>query len=303
MNAKILANYDYESPGVRANLHRLLNQGALGGTGKLVILPVDQGFEHGPDASFYSNPEAYDPCYHAELALEAGLSAFASSLGMIECVAHKYAGMLPLILKLNHNNSLSRVPASAPSQSMAASVEAALRLGCIGVGFTIYPGSDDLDLMIDDLRGVIEEARSVGLIAVVWSYPRGGDLSKDDETALDVISYSAHIAASLGAHIVKVKLPSAHVKDGALRAKYSADFDLNDTASRVRLIKRSCFAGKRLVVFSGGQKKSEDSLLSEVTAIRDGGGDGSIIGRNAFQRPRGEALKLLGEVVQRYRAS
>ncbi len=135
---KILDWYEGDPPGVKANLARILMTGKLGGTGKLVILPVDQGFEHGPARSFASNPPAYDPHYHYQLALEAGLNAYAAPLGMIAAGSDSFAGAIPTILKCNSSNSL----ATSKDQAVTAGVKDALRLGCAAVGFTIYPGSE-----------------------------------------------------------------------------------------------------------------------------------------------------------------
>lgn len=298
----IIGNYESDSPGTKANLARILMQGRLAGTGKLVILPVDQGFEHGPARSFAPNPAAYDPHYHFQLAIDAGLSAYAAPLGMIEAGADSYAGALPLILKMNSANSLSR-NREAATQAITASVDDALRLGCSAIGFTIYPGSDSAYEMMEDLRELTAEAKSKGLAVVVWSYPRGGDLSKEGETAMDVAAYAAHMAALLGAHIIKVKLPTAHLEQPEARKTYEKHkIDTASLAARVRHVMQAAFAGRRLVVFSGGAAKEDVAgLFEEIRAIRDGGGTGSIIGRNTFQRPREEALKLLDTAIRIFR--
>ncbi len=298
---KILEAYGADSPGVKANLRRMLMAGRLGGTGKMVILPVDQGFEHGPARSFAPNPEAYDPAYHPQLALEAGLNAYAAPLGMLEAVADKYAGQLPLILKLNSSNSL--LPKAAPKdQAITGSAQDALRLGCSAVGLTVYPGSGSSLEMFEEAAAIIAEAKAYGLATVVWSYPRGEDLGKDGETAFDVTAYAAHIAALLGAHVIKVKLPTDHLEQGDAKKVYQAQkVAAGSQAERVAHVVQSCFAGKRLVVFSGGAAKGADSIFADARAIRDGGGNGSIIGRNVFQRPRAEALEMLNELVAIYR--
>jgi len=294
---KILANYESDNPGTKGNLARILMHGRLGGTGKLVILPVDQGFEHGPARSFAPNPDAYDPHYHWRLAIDAGLSAFASPLGMIEAGADSFAGAIPTILKLNSANS----HAVAKDQAVTASVEDALRLGCAAIGFTIYPGSDHQFEMIEELRELALEAKAHGLAVVVWSYPRGGNLSKEGETALDVTAYAAHMAALLGAHIIKVKPPAAHIEQSEAATVYAAqNIDGASLAARISHIVQSCFAGRRIVVFSGGAAKGLDGLYGEVRAVRDGGGSGSIIGRNTFQRPRDEALAMLDTIIKIY---
>ncbi len=297
---KILSAYEGDNPGTKTNLARILMNGKLGGTGKLVILPVDQGFEHGPARSFAPNPPAYDPAYHAQLALDAGLNAYATPLGMIETIADTYAPQIPLILKLNSANSLDRDKEGA-DQAITGSVEDAVRLGCAAVGLTIYPGSDAAYDMMEEAREVISEAKSLGLAAVVWSYPRGGALSKDGETALDVVAYGAHMAALLGAHIVKVKLPTDHIEQEDARKAYdAAGIDRSTTAKRVEHVIQASFAGKRIVVFSGGTTKEEASVYDDARAIRDGGGNGSIIGRNTFQRPRDQAIEMLSSIINIY---
>jgi len=296
----ILARYESDNPGVKANLARFLTHGRLAGTGKLVILPVDQGFEHGPARSFAANPPAYDPQYHWKLAIDAGLSAFAAPLGMIEAGAHTFAGQIPTILKVNSANSLD-TDKKNPSQAVTGSVDDALRLGCNAIGYTIYPGSGAAYDMLETLRELIEEAKEVGLPTVVWSYPRGGALSKEGETAFDVDAYAAHIACLMGAHIVKVKLPTDHLEQAEAKKIYESEGVPRGTlAERVAHVVKACFDGRRLVVFSGGGKKGDEGLFEDARAIRDGGGTGSIIGRNSFQRPREEAIDLLGRIVDIY---
>ncbi len=294
---RILANYDSDTPGTRANLARILMQGKLGGTGKLVILPVDQGFEHGPARSFAPNPAAYDPLYHFELALEAGLNAYAAPLGMIEAGASTYAGAIPTILKLNSSNSL----ATTKDQAVTGSVADALRLGCSAIGFTIYPGSEYAFDQMEELRELAEEAKSVGLAVVVWSYPRGPALDKAAETAVDICAYAAHMAALLGAHIIKVKPPTAHIGLDAAKKTYETQhIDVSTMAARVRHVVQACFAGKRIVVFSGGESAELDNLYETIHGLRDGGANGSIIGRNTFQRPKEEALAMLAHIIDIY---
>lgn len=294
----ILSFYEGETPGVKSKLCQILMHGKLSGTGKMIILPVDQGFEHGPARSFAANEEAYDPHYHYSLAIEAGLNAYAAPLGMLEAGADSFAGAIPTILKINSSNAL--VSKQVPSyQAITASISDALRLGCVAIGFTIYPGSEMSLDMISEMSEVIAEAKSYGLAVVIWSYPRGGDLSKEGETALDVCAYAAHIACLMGAHIVKVKLPSAHIEQAEAKKAY-AQVDFNKLSQRVAHVKQACFAGRRLVVFSGGASKSLDEIYQEAEAINVGGGNGSIIGRNSFQRPRAEALAMLDQLISIY---
>ena len=293
---EILSWYSSENPGVKTNLARLMNHGRLAGTGKFVILPVDQGFEHGPARSFAPNPAGYDPRYHVELAIEAGCNAYAAPLGFIEHVAADYAGDIPLILKLNNSDSLSK--GIEPCSAITGSVEDALRLGCTAIGYTIYPGSGDRNIQYEALRELILEAKAVGLPTVVWSYPRGSGLSKDGETAVDVAGYAAQIAAQLGAHIIKIKPPKKHLEVKEAAAAFEkAGIPIETLADRVREVIRSAFHGRRIVIFSGGEAKGTEEVLAEVTEIASGGGFGSILGRNAFQRPRAEAIELLHAVM------
>ena len=297
----ILSNYESDNPGVKSNLARILMSGKLAGTGKLIILPVDQGFEHGPARSFAKNEVGYDPHYHFKLAINAGLSAFAAPLGMLEAGADTFAGQIPLIMKVNSSNSLSREKYS-PSQAITGSVNEAIRLGCSAIGFTIYPGSDAALDMISDIKNMALEAKSAGLAVVVWSYPRGGDISKEGETAIDIVAYAAHMAALVGAHIIKVKPPTSHIElEEAKKVYISEKIEIDTLSNRIKHVVQSCFQGRRLVVFSGGNSKDKASFLKEIRGLYAGGATGSIIGRNSFQRPYNEALSLLNEVTDIYR--
>jgi class I fructose-bisphosphate aldolase len=293
---EILSWYGSDNPGVKANLARLMNTGKLAGTGKFVILPVDQGFEHGPARSFAPNPAGYDPRYHVELAIEAGCNAYAAPLGFLEAVAGDYAGDLPLILKLNNSDSLAKV--GEPISAVTGSVEDALRLGCAAIGYTIYPGSGERNSQFEALSSLILEAKAVGLPTVVWAYPRGAGVSKEGETALDVVAYAAQMAAQLGAHIIKVKPPKNLVEQPEARKVYEKYAIPSATlAERIQHVVQAAFNGRRIVIFSGGEAKGTEEVLAEVRQIAAGGGFGSIMGRNAFQRPRAEALELLRAVM------
>ena len=295
---EILDWYKGENPGVLANLARMLNHGRLGSSGRMVILPVDQGFEHGPARSFAPNPEGYDPHYHFELAIEAGCNAYAAPLGFIEAGAAHFAGQVPLILKVNNSDSLSK---GEPCSAVTASVQDALRLGCSAIGFTIYPGSEERNVMLEELRELTAEAKSVGLAVVVWSYPRGSSISKDGETAIDVVAYAAQIAAQVGAHVIKVKPPTAFIEQDAARKVYDKEkIAISTLPDRVRHVVQSAFNGRRIVIFSGGPAKGTAEVLDEIRAIRDGGGFGSIIGRNSFQRSKADGVKLLQSVMDIY---
>jgi fructose-bisphosphate aldolase, class I len=299
---EILSWYASENPGTKANLYRMLTAGRLGGTGKMVMLPVDQGFEHGPARSFAPNPAGYDPRYHFQLALDAGCSAYAAPLGFIEAGAADYAGQIPLILKVNNSDSLYSGPDPCPA--VTASVEDALRLGCSAIGYTIYPGSAERNTMYQELRELALEAKASGLVVVVWSYPRGSGLSKAGETAIDVSAYAAQIAAQLGAHIIKVKPPSDHIEQEAARKAFEkAHIPTATLADRVRHVVQSAFDGRRIVIFSGGETTTTEAVLETNRQVAAGGGFGAIMGRNSFQRPHDEAVKLLQDVMDIFAAA
>ena len=297
---EIISWYDHENEGTKENIERLLNTGYLAGTGKLVILPVDQGFEHGPSKSFVPNPDAFDPDYHFNFAIEAGCNAYAAPLGFIEHGAKKYSKQLPLILKLNNSDSLY---SGDPVQVMTSTVDDAVRLGCAAVGFSIYPGSNSSPKMYSELRQITIEAKSKGLAVVVWSYPRGGNLNKEDEAAFDVVSYAAHIAAKMGANIIKIKPPTSHVsKKDILNILTSHNVKLENLSDRISHCIQSSFNGKRIVIFSGGAAKEKKEILSEIREIAKGGGFGSIVGRNSFQRPFDEGVSLMREIMDIYKS-
>jgi fructose-bisphosphate aldolase, class I len=297
---EILSWYDSENPGTRTNLARIMNHGRLAGTGRFVILPVDQGFEHGPARSFAVNPGGYDPTYHFRLAIEAGCNAYAAPLGFLEAGAAEFAGDIPLILKMNNHDVLN--DEKDPLSAVTASVKDAVRLGCVAAGFTIYPGSANAQAMYQQCREMIAECKSYGLAAVVWSYPRGLSISKQGETGIDVVAYAAQIAAQLGAHIIKVKPPTQHIEQAEAKKAYEkAAVPISTLADRIRHVVQSAFASRRIVIFSGGAtNENDEALFDEYRAIRDGGGFGSIIGRNSFQRAKPRALEFLATVMKIY---
>ncbi len=299
---QILSWYPSDNPGTLTNLYRLLNSGTLAGSGKLVILPVDQGFEHGPVRSFGPNAAGNDPEYHAQLAIDSGCNAYAAPLGALEAVAGKIAGQIPLILKLNNSDTLAKI--DQPCSALTGSVEDALRLGCVGIGYTIYPGSGQRNQMYEDLRELTAESKRKGLAVIVWSYPRGAGLSKAGETGVDVACYAAHIAAQLGAHVIKVKPPTEHIEfedSKKVYAKYPVK--LENLADRTKHVIDNTFGGKRVVIFSGGEAKSTEAVLEDVRQMAKGGSFGSIMGRNAFQRPRAEGLALLNDVIKIFKSA
>ena len=297
---EVLSWYDGDNAGTRTNLARIMNHGRLAGTGRFVILPVDQGFEHGPARSFAMNPAGYDPTYHFRLAIEAGCNAYAAPLGFLEAGAAEFAGDIPLILKMNNHDVLN--DEKDPLSSVTGSVKDAVRLGCVAAGFTIYPGSAKAQTMYEQCREMVAECKAYGLASVVWSYPRGSSISKAGETGIDVVAYAAQIAAQLGAHIIKVKPPTSHIEQAEAKKAYEkAAVPISTLAERIRHVVQSAFSGRRIVIFSGGAtNESEDALYDEYRAIRDGGGFGSIIGRNSFQRAKPRALEFLSTVMKIY---
>ena len=220
-----------------------------------MILPVDQGFEHGPARSFAPNPAGYDPRYHVELAIESGCNAYAAPLGFIEAGATDFAGDIPLILKLNNHDVLH--DEKDPRSSLTGSVRDAQRLGCVAIGFTIYPGSSRVQEMYEQIRELALEAKQTGLAVVVWSYPRGSSLSKEGETAIDVVADAADIAAELGAHVVKT---------------YYCD--------KFEELIESCPIP---VIVAGGKKTPEMEALELTHNSVKGGAVGVDMGRNIFQ--------------------
>jgi class I fructose-bisphosphate aldolase len=297
---QILSWYGTDNTGVKTNLARIMNHGALAGTGKFVILPVDQGFEHGPARSFAPNPAGYDPDYHFQLAIDAGCNAYAAPLGSLELSSDRFVGQVPTILKLNNSDTLAKMP--DPCSAVTASVKDAVRLGCSAIGYTIYPGSGLRNVMYEELRELVREAKDVGLPTIVWAYPRGTGMSKDGETAIDVVAYAAQISCQLGAHIVKVKPPTEFLEQPEAKKVYEKyAIPIKTMADRVKHVVQSAMNGRRIVIFSGGEAKETDALLEQVHGLADGGAFGTIMGRNAFQRPRAEALKLLSTVMDIFR--
>jgi class I fructose-bisphosphate aldolase len=297
---EILSWYPADNPGTVSNIARLLMTGRLAGTGKLVILPVDQGFEHGPDRSLGPNPAGYDPTYHPDLAVEAGCNGYAAPLGQLEAAADRHPGILPLILKANNSDGMGGPADGYPA--VTASVDDALRLGCSAIGFTIYPGSDHRNEMYGEIRELAAEAKAVGLAVVIWSYPRGNGITDaKGETAVDVVAYAAHVAAQLGAHFVKVKPPTDVVFFDANRKVYEQqEIAIATLADRIRHVVQATFGGRRVVIFSGGAAKGRDAVLEEIRQIHQGGGFGSIVGRNSFQRERSEGVSLLNDIMDIY---
>lgn len=277
------------SPGKRTRLkHLLYGHGPGGGT--LLVLPIDQGLEHGP-ADFFANPESLDPRYQFELALEGRFSAIALHVGLAEKYYHEFAGEVPLILKLNGKTG---VPSDAQAFSpLTGTVEDAVRLGADAVGYTVYVGSPSQDRDFRQFLDVRREAERLGMPVVVWAYPRGEAISKKGgRESLYAIDYAARVALELGADIVKVNYPVASEKDAESPAPYNSLHLSSDEAFR-KVVES---AGRALVLVSGGEKVGDPELLRKVRSSMDAGATGIIFGRNLWQRPKPDALRLTREL-------
>ena len=220
--------------------------------------------------------------------------------GFLEAGASHFAGQIPLILKLNNHDVLH--DDKDPLPSVTGSVKDALRLGCVGRRLHDLSRIGPLQCRcMNSCARSLKKRRTGGLAVVVWSYPRGSAISKEGETAMDVVAYAAQIAAQLGAHVIKVKLPSAHLEQAAAKKVYeSIQVPIKTLAERVKHVVQSSFDGRRIVIFSGGAKSEDKNVFEEARAIREGGGFGSIIGRNSFQRPKAEAVKFLQTIMGIY---
>ena len=282
------------SPGKRTRLRRLLYDHGPGG-GTLLVLPIDQGLEHGP-VDFFSNPDSLDPRYQYDLAREGRFSAIALHIGLAEKYFHEYAGEVPLILKLNGKTG---IPSDAQAFSpLTGSVEDAVRLGADAVGYTVYVGSPAQDRDFDQFRRVREEAARLGMPVVVWAYPRGEAVAKrGGRDSLYAIDYAARVALELGADIVKVNYPVPSEKDAESPPPYNS---LHLAAAEAfRKVVES--AGRCLVLVSGGEKVGDAELFAKVRASMDDGATGIIFGRNMWQRPKAEALRITRDLHALFR--
>ncbi|MBL0725400.1 MAG: class I fructose-bisphosphate aldolase [Alphaproteobacteria bacterium] len=323
-------NYGAEPTKCIENLYNILLGGPVNvKKPRIIILPVDQGFEHGPHRSFEKNKKGFDPLYLYKLASYNHLSAFAAPLGMLQLLRSNLLShdnlnpndaplgfRVPLVLKINSNDYFTACDVDTdPSQAIIATVDDAVTLGCAGIGVTIYPGSKNFQHMLEKLTPIIKEAKEKGLVVIVWAYPRGSCLNRSNNemqksaapNALDVVSYAAHIACLIGAHIVKVKIPSEKktywndvmLSNELKELSHSERSDRNKFC--IREIKKSCFDGRRIVIFSGGTYvKSNNEILDSVRDVNHEDGNGSIIGRNVFQREWKEACGLTREIIELY---
>jgi fructose-bisphosphate aldolase, class I len=280
------------APGKRARLRRLLFEFGPG-HGTLMLLPIDQGIEHGP-RDFFPNPASKDPEYQFRLAAEAGYSALACQIGLAEKYYPDYAGQVPLILKVNAKTDIP--PSDRAFSSCNASVEDAVRLGADAVGYTLYVGSPRQDEDLAQLRTVRADCDRYGMPLVVWAYPRGEAIEKKGgQTSFYAIDYAARMAMEMGADVVKLNFPKFDPeKDKDQPAPYN-EMDVSPEEA-VRQIVES--AGRSLVVLSGGSKTDDETVLSHTRTIVQAGGSGVIFGRNVWQREKSQALEIIEQIKE-----
>ncbi len=278
------------APGKRTRLRRLLFEFGPG-NGTLLLLPIDQGIEHGP-RDFFPNPASKDPEYQFRLAAEAGYSAIACQIGLAEKYYPDYAGQVPLLLKVNGKTDLP--PSEEAFSTTNASVEDAVRLGADAVGYTLYVGSPRQDLDLHQLQGVREECDRYGMPLVIWAYPRGSAVAaKGGQNSFYAIDYAARMAMEMGADIVKLNLPSPDPNKDS-----PAPYDTIEVSQEeaVRQVVES--AGRSLVVLSGGSRIDDDKLLEQTRYIMESGGSGVIYGRNVWQREWSAALEVIEQIKE-----
>jgi class I fructose-bisphosphate aldolase len=280
------------APGKRARLHRLLYEFGPG-NGTLMLLPIDQGIEHGP-RDFFPNPASKDPDYQFRLAAEAGYSALACQIGMAEKYYPDYAGSVPLILKVNGKTD---IPSSAHAfSSCNASVEDGVRLGADAIGYTLYVGSPRQDEDLAQLKQVRQDCDRFGMPLVVWSYPRGEAIdAKGGATSFYAIDYAARMAMEMGADVVKVNMPVVNAdKDKDAPAPYN-EMQVSQDEAITQVVES---AGRSLIVLSGGSKVDDATVLDHVRSVMDAGGSGVIFGRNVWQREWSEALEIIAQIKE-----
>ncbi len=278
------------APGKRTRLRRLLFEFGPG-NGSLLLLPIDQGIEHGP-RDFFPNPASKDPEYQFRLAAEAGYSAIACQIGLAEKYYPDYAGQVPLLLKVNGKTDVP--PADEPLSTTNASVEDAVRLGADAVGYTLYVGSPRQDQDLHQLKGVREDCDRYGMPLVIWAYPRGSAIkAKGGQDSFYAIDYAARMAMEMGADVVKLNLPipGPH-KDSP------APYDELEVTQEEAVAQVVASAGRSLVVLSGGSKIDDEQLLQQTRYIMECGGSGVIYGRNVWQREHSEAVEIIEQIKE-----
>ena len=278
------------SPGKRTRLRRLLFEFGPG-NGTLLLLPIDQGIEHGP-RDFFPNPASKDPEYQFSLAAEAGYSAIACQIGLAEKYYPDYAGQVPLLLKVNGKTDLP--PSDEALSTTNASVEDAVRLGADAVGYTLYVGSPRQDEDLHQLKGVREDCDRYGMPLVIWAYPRGSAVkAKGGQNSLYAIDYAARLAMEMGADVVKLNLPSPDPTPDSPAPYNELQVSQEEAVQHV-----VSSAGRSLVVLSGGSKIDDDQLLSQTRFIMEAGGSGVIYGRNVWQREHSAAIEIIDQIKE-----
>ncbi|TQV81259.1 class I fructose-bisphosphate aldolase [Exilibacterium tricleocarpae] len=304
---RIMSDMD-RSPVVLRNMQSLLDHGRLGGTGYLSILPVDQGVEHSGAASFAPNPIYFDPAAIVELALEGGCNAVASTLGVLGAVARKYAHRLPFIVKLNHNEQLTYP--SMYDQTLFASVRQAFDMGAVAVGATIYFGAENSRRQIEEVSEAFSHAHELGLVTILWAYLRNSAFKTeqgDFHTAADLTGQANHLAATIGADIVKQKQAERNggytaLKFGHTHPRVYSELAPEHPIEWVRYQVANCYMGRIGLINSGGPSGSDDLHQAVRTAVinKRAGGMGLISGRKSFQKPMGEGVALLNAIQDVY---
>lgn len=278
--------------GKRARLYRLLYEHGPG-NGTMLLLPIDQGLEHGP-VDFFANPEALNPEYQARLALEGGYSGIVFHIGLAEKYMPRFAGKVPLVLKLNGKTNIP--PDDEAFSPQTATVEDAVRLGADAVGYTLYVGSPAQDQDFIQFMQIRAEAERFGMPVIVWAYPRGWAVEeKGGRDSLYAVDYAARVADELGADVVKLNVPDFESEKNQASPKPYNTLKL-DYAQAVRKVVES--AGKTMVLFSGGSKIGDEDLLEKARICMEAGATGLIFGRNMWQRPYQEGLALTAKIKE-----
>ncbi len=303
----IFINSDRSNTVLR-NLQSLYDHGRLGGTGYLSILPVDQGIEHTAGASFAPNPMYFDPENIIKLAYEGGCNAVASTLGVLALYSRKYAHRIPFVLKINHNELLTYP--NKYDQRLFADVEQAYDMGAVGIGATIYFGSQESSRQIEEISAQFKRAHELGLFTILWCYTRNNAFTtpeKDYHVAADITGQANHLGVTIGADIIKQKLPENNGGFNAIKfakthklvySQLSSDHPIDLCRYQVA----NCYMGKIGLINSGGASGSNDFQEAAITAVinKRAGGMGLISGRKAFQRPMAEGVKLLNLIQDVY---
>ncbi|MDC9590662.1 class I fructose-bisphosphate aldolase [Xenorhabdus sp. XENO-10] len=293
---------------VLRSMQTLLNHGRLAGTGYLSILPVDQGVEHSASASFAANPLYFDPKNIVELAIEAGCNCVASTYGVLASVSRRYAHKIPFLVKLNHNEALT-YPAQY-DQTLYASVEQAFNMGAVAVGATIYYGSPESRRQIEEISAAFERAHELGMVTVLWAYLRNSAFKKngvDYHTSADLTGQANHLAATIGADIVKQKMAETNggytaIGFGHTDKRVYSDLTTEHPIDLVRYQLANCYMGRAGLINSGGASGNNDLSDSVRTAVinKRAGGMGLILGRKAFKKSMKEGVELIHSVQDVY---